>query len=87
GLISPGQGLELPLRILAQAPEHLAPGGQLFCEVGESAGALEHLLPDLPFTWLQFKHGGDGVFTIGRDELMRHRPAVVRALENLNDVL
>lgn len=86
GLVSPGEGLALPLAILRDAPGFMEQGALLVCEVGESAAALDRLLPDLPLTWLEFEHGGEGVFTIDRDELLDHRPAVERAQESLSHV-
>jgi ribosomal protein L3 glutamine methyltransferase len=64
-------GLALVLRILAAAPAHLADDGMLICEVGESAGRLQRRLPFAEFTWLEFEHGGGGVFTIGREALVQ----------------
>lgn len=86
GLVSPGEGLALPLAILRDAPEFMEEGALLVCEIGESAAALDRLLADLPLTWVEFEHGGEGVFTIDRDELLDHRPAVERALESLSHV-
>lgn len=47
--------------ILAKAKQHLTADGILILEVGNSAGALEEKYPKLPFIWLEFEHGGDGV--------------------------
>lgn len=55
------RGLDDILRLLAQAPAHLNPGGCLVMEVGEAAEALVEMLPDVPFVWLEFVHGGEGV--------------------------
>lgn len=82
GLVSGADGLELPLRILADAPNYLEQGGVLVCEVGESAPVLQELLPRVPFTWLEFEHGGEGVFTMNRSELQAARPAVIEAMRN-----
>jgi ribosomal protein L3 glutamine methyltransferase len=78
GLTAGEDGLDLVLRILRESPRHLVAGGVLICEVGESAERLQSLLPEVPFTWLEFEHGGDGVFTIGRDELLRAQSALGR---------
>jgi ribosomal protein L3 glutamine methyltransferase len=73
GLVSGQDGLDLPLRLLADAPAHLAPDGVLVCEVGESWRRLQELLPEVPFTWIEFEHaavpGGEGVFTLDRQQL------------------
>jgi ribosomal protein L3 glutamine methyltransferase len=85
-LVSDCQGLEIPLRILLQSPDFLLPDGVLICEVGENAGLLESVLPELPLTWLAFENGGSGVFTIGREALLEQRPAIRSILEKLRDV-
>lgn len=57
-------GLDLTHRILRTAGQYLAPGGVIFVELGYSWPALESAYPDVPFTWLDFEHGGEGVFTL-----------------------
>jgi len=37
--------------------------------VGNSQHALMELYPDIPFQWIEFEHGGDGVFIITKQEL------------------
>lgn len=64
-------GLDLVLRIVAEAPEHLEPGGVLLCEVGNSRAVLQESLPGIPFTWLEFRDGGHGVFLLEGDDLPR----------------
>lgn len=64
GLVSGMDGLEIPLRILARAGEHLNAGGVLVCEVGESRDRLQKVLPKVPFLWLEFGSGGEGVFLL-----------------------
>ncbi len=76
GLRAGDDGLDLALRILRDAPDHLAEGGLLICEVGESERALVALLPELPFEWVEFKVGQMGVFVIGREDLVRHRARI-----------
>jgi ribosomal protein L3 glutamine methyltransferase len=70
GLVSGEDGLDLPVRILAQAAEHLAPRGVLILEVGDSAERLASLFPMVPFRWAEFERGGGGVAILERDELL-----------------
>ncbi|WP_150913334.1 50S ribosomal protein L3 N(5)-glutamine methyltransferase [Marinobacter halotolerans] len=69
GLSAGDDGLEIAHRILAQARGHLNPGGLLIVEVGNSWVALQEAYPDLPFTWLEFENGGDGVFLLTAEDL------------------
>jgi len=62
-------GLKCVKRILAQAAEYLADGGLLVMEVGEIWPELERYYPDIPFTWVDFQRGGEGVFVLRKDEL------------------
>ncbi len=80
GLQSGADGLDLPLRILAQAPEYLSQSGLLVLEVGASQSALVELLPEVPFTWVEFERGGSGVAVIERADLVTARAAVKAAL-------
>jgi ribosomal protein L3 glutamine methyltransferase len=79
GLLAGEDGLDLVLRILRDAPSHLVQGGVLIVEVGESEHALQRLLPDVPFEWIEFKVGAMGVFAIHREALVAHA-AQIRAL-------
>lgn len=86
GLVSGADGLDAPLSILLDAGRYLCEDGVLVCEVGESEQRLNSLLPDVPFTWLEFEHGGSGVFVLTRVELMEAAPRVAAAMEKRNDV-
>lgn len=66
-------GLEIIRRILAQAENYLTPKGILIVEVGFSQELLEAHFPGVPFTWLQFENGGEGVFLLTSDELREFR--------------
>jgi len=80
GLRAGHDGLDLALRILAQAPDHLEPHGLLIVEVGDSERSLARLLPEVPFVWIEFKVGQMGVFALEREELVAHLPAIEAAL-------
>lgn len=73
-------GLDLVRRMLVEAAAHLEPGGLLFCEVGNSAEALQRDFAEVPFTWLDFEHGGHGVFAITREQLDEHHAAFAARL-------
>ncbi len=79
GLRAGDDGLDLALKILRDAPEHLSTDGLLVCEVGESENALAALLPELPFAWVEFKVGQMGIFAIDRAPLVQHH-ARIKAL-------
>ncbi|MEI7063224.1 50S ribosomal protein L3 N(5)-glutamine methyltransferase [Dickeya chrysanthemi] len=70
GLAAGSDGLKLIRRILACAPDYLAEEGVLICEVGNSMVHLMEQYPDIPFTWLEFDNGGDGVFMLTRSQLL-----------------
>lgn len=76
GLVSGVDGLDALLQILAQAPGYLAEDGILVCEVGESEGRLAAALPSVPFLWLEFAHGGSGVFLLGREDVVAAQSAL-----------
>jgi len=83
GLVSEGQGLRIPLTILAQAADYLTEQGLLFLEVGHSEQALEAALPGVPLTWVLFERGGSGVCVFSRAELLNYRQKFERALSAL----
>lgn len=69
GLASGDDGLDFTRRLLGQAADHLSEEGILVVEVGNSQPALEAAFPHIPFTWLEFEHGGQGVFVISAADL------------------
>jgi ribosomal protein L3 glutamine methyltransferase len=75
---SGADGLDLTRRILAQAGDYLHATGLLLVEVGNSAAALEAAYPQVPFTWLEFAHGGHGVFALTATELQDYAESLRR---------
>lgn len=74
GLEAGAEGLDLVLRILAEAAAFLAEEGLLVLEVGATGAVLERHLPDVPFTWVELERGGEGVLVLTREQLDRYRP-------------
>lgn len=62
-------GMDIVLPILMQARNFLSDDGILVVEVGYSKPALEQLLPDVPFFWVDFEFGGEGVFVLTAKQL------------------
>jgi ribosomal protein L3 glutamine methyltransferase len=71
-LESGDDGLEFTRRLLREAADHLNDEGLLIVEVGNSAAALEAAFPEVPFMWLEFSKGGQGVFLLSREQLVAH---------------
>ena len=79
GLRAGDDGLDLALKILRDAPAHLSENGLLICEVGEAEHALARLLPEVPFSWVEFKVGQMGIFVLEREDMLAHH-ARIKAL-------
>ena len=73
GLAAGPDGLDIVARILLEAVDYLKPGGILVVEVGYSSERLLQRYPATPFTWLEFEHGGEGVFLLDYAQLVEHR--------------
>jgi ribosomal protein L3 glutamine methyltransferase len=71
GLTSGIDGLDCVRKILTQARNYLSPHGILIVEVGNSQQALLEAYPQLPFLWLEFERGGEGVFLLEQEQLLQ----------------
>ena len=63
-------GLDLVRRILAEAADHLNPGGGLICEIGTGRELLVAGYPHLDFLWLDTEESQGEVFWITREQLL-----------------
>ena len=63
-------GLDLVRRILAEAADHLNPGGGLLCEIGTGRERLVGEYPQLDFLWLDTEESEGEVFWITREQLL-----------------
>ncbi len=72
GLVAGPEGLDFVRPIVHRAVEFLNPGGVLIVELGNSQEALMRHYPQVPFLWLEFQRGGEGVFLLTREQLEAH---------------
>ena len=66
-------GLAIIEQILCCAGAYLSEHGILVVEVGNSEQALIAAYPNVPFTWLEFQEGGQGVFLLTAQQLLEFR--------------
>lgn len=72
GLKAGDDGLDFVRTILMNAADFLTGNGLLVVEVGNNDWALQQACPDVPFTWVEFEHGGHGVFVLAAQECRRY---------------
>ncbi|WP_442496669.1 50S ribosomal protein L3 N(5)-glutamine methyltransferase [Methylobacter sp. sgz302048] len=73
-------GLDIVLRILVEADHYLTEQGILIVEVGSSAETLQYTFSDVPFYWLDFERGGDGVFLLTAEQVNQYHELFLAAL-------
>jgi ribosomal protein L3 glutamine methyltransferase len=78
GLASGNDGLDITRTILAQAAEYLTDDGVLIVEVGNSMIHLQAEFPQVAFNWIEFEHGGLGVFSLTKAQLVEHNSLFVQ---------
>jgi len=89
GLVAGTDGLDIVVQILKHAAGHLEADGILVAEVGHTQDRLVEIFPDVPFLWLEFDFGGEGVFLLDAGQLAASqaffdREVLRRADESVN---
>ena len=85
GLIAGEDGLDIVVRMLKDAAQYLASDGILVIEVGYTHDALQAQYPEVPFLWLDFEHGGTGVFLLEAAALAQHQETFNRVALQRNN--
>ena len=73
-------GLDLVIKILVDAAEYLTEQGILIIEVGSSAETLQKQFSNIPFYWLEFERGGDGVFLLTAEQVFTFNEQFKKAM-------
>lgn len=84
GLGCGSDGLDIVRVILAEAADFLSEDGLLVCEVGNSQVHVEHVYPEVDFTWLTFERGGHGVFALTKQQLVQFNEIFKQRVKNNN---
>lgn len=74
-------GLDLILPLLCDAADYLTPDGLLIVEAGEAQSHLTKALGEVELTWLEFEHGGEGVFFMTGEQAQQLRPQFTQAAD------
>lgn len=77
-LASGADGLDITRRLLQEAENYLTGDGLLIVELGNSWVHLDSECPQIDFNWLEFEHGGHGVFALTRRQLQAGRQYLTR---------
>ena len=77
GLYSDENGLALPIQVLHQSADYLLERGLLILEVGYSWEALAARFQHIPFLWLEFNCGGEGVLVMNKQQLLQYRGSFI----------
>ena len=85
GLIAGEDGLDIVVQMLKDAGQYLQKGGILVVEVGYTQAALQAQYPDVAFIWLDFEHGGTGVFLLEAEQLVRYQEIFNRVALQRNE--
>lgn len=75
-LASGFDGLDFTRRLLREAHQYLSEEGLLIVEVGNSSVALEAAFPEVPFLWIEFAQGGEGVFALTKAQLLEYQTGI-----------
>jgi len=81
GFTSGETGLDLVIKILVDAADYLSEQGVLIIEVGSSAETLQAQFAEVPFFWLNFEQGGDGVFLLTAEQVFTYNKLFREALK------